>query len=308
MRGEYRRAMKRVLVSVLVLAGCFGKGHGQSGGDDGSATPDGSMPDGSNIDPMKDTDGDGVPDVADNCPTVANPDQRNHDHDAFGDACDPCPHLVDTGADTDGDGVGDACDPNPTTPGDKIVLFEGFYDPISWNAVIGSASSWQVSGGVVRQPDTSRGYQLVAPGHFGDVFVDVKLKVNGVSSNQPRYAAAVVVGYVATDDFYFCAMTHDPLFGMELDAGKVYEGTGQIGDQPTSFDSAIPGDWISVQGRTSQLSDGGTHLDCTASNSQASSETAFDAHGELAAGGVGLQTNGVDASFDYVFVVQVPAH
>jgi hypothetical protein len=35
-----------------------------------------------------DTDGDGVPDVLDNCPTVANTDQQDLDHDSVGDACD----------------------------------------------------------------------------------------------------------------------------------------------------------------------------------------------------------------------------
>ena len=52
-------------------------------------------------------DGDGVMGSVDNCPTVANADQRNHDGDPRGDECDRCPHL-DTGAadpDTDGDGI-----------------------------------------------------------------------------------------------------------------------------------------------------------------------------------------------------------
>lgn len=38
-----------------------------------------------------DMDGDGVADSIDNCPTVANPDQRDTDGDGIGDACDPTP-------------------------------------------------------------------------------------------------------------------------------------------------------------------------------------------------------------------------
>lgn len=71
-----------------------------------------------------DPDEDGVPDSADNCPGVNNPDQLDTDGDGLGDVCetDDDNDLVEDDADncvtvinpdqldTDGDGFGDACD------------------------------------------------------------------------------------------------------------------------------------------------------------------------------------------------------
>ncbi len=70
-----------------------------------------------------DSDGDGVPDSSDNCPTVYNPDQADFDHDGMGDACDP---------DDDNDGLLDVNEPagcqfNPDCDGDKVS--DGNLDP-----------------------------------------------------------------------------------------------------------------------------------------------------------------------------------
>ena len=54
-----------------------------------------------------DTDADGVPDIADNCPSSPNPDQADIDRDGQGDACD---------LDNDNDGVADANDACPLEP------------------------------------------------------------------------------------------------------------------------------------------------------------------------------------------------
>jgi uncharacterized membrane protein len=82
---------------------------------------------------IPDSDGDGVSDGVDNCPSNANEDQLDSDGDALGDACDPfpfdrrndmdgdglgadvdnCPDIPNPDqSDRDGDGLGDACDPN----------------------------------------------------------------------------------------------------------------------------------------------------------------------------------------------------
>lgn len=103
------------------------------------ATTDGPSADGmidSTIDAPLDTDGDGIPNASDNCPTVPNADQHDEDGDGLGDVCDPCPISSDN-TDTDGDGVGDACDPNPGSAGDNIVVFEGFGSgvPAGWTAI-----------------------------------------------------------------------------------------------------------------------------------------------------------------------------
>jgi hypothetical protein len=59
-----------------------------------------------------DTDNDGVCDVDDNCPTIANPQQGDADDDGIGDVCDTC-------TDSDGDGFGDPGYTSNTCPVDN---------------------------------------------------------------------------------------------------------------------------------------------------------------------------------------------
>jgi hypothetical protein len=297
MTSQYRVAMKRVLVSVVVCAaGCsfrtqMGQNPGTGGDDDTTTGADAATATG-------DTDGDGVPDSIDNCVTTPNPDQHDHDGDGRGDVCDVCPHLVDAGGDSDADGVGDACDPRPTQAGDRIALFEGFYGPVSWTPVAGGA--WTVANGALEESDTTMQHQIVTGGgDLDNVFVEVRLKVGAVSPSQSsRKSAGVVLGYHDLDTYFFCGLAA-PNGGVEVEGGRV--GDGQYNYNQSYYQPQMPSDWMTIQARTGQPPNGDTHLDCGA----ADVETAYD-DTESALGDIGLRVNGADASFDYVFVVTSP--
>ncbi len=64
---------------------------------------------------QQDSDGDGIGDICDNCPAIANANQSDVDLDGIGDVCDNCPSIANPlQTDTDGDGIGNACDNCPT--------------------------------------------------------------------------------------------------------------------------------------------------------------------------------------------------
>lgn len=72
-----------------------------------------------------DIDNDGVVDLRDNCPLIANADQKDSDGDLVGDACDNCPEVKNGGQwDKNNNGIGDLCDncanPELDTDGDGL--------------------------------------------------------------------------------------------------------------------------------------------------------------------------------------------
>ena len=93
-----------------------------------------------------DSDGDGVPNSSDNCPSTANPDQADSDGDGVGDACDGCPSDPDKASpgacgcgspdvDSDGDGAfdcNDACPNDPYQTASSSACGCGSLD-IDWN-------------------------------------------------------------------------------------------------------------------------------------------------------------------------------
>ncbi|MDL2124912.1 MAG: thrombospondin type 3 repeat-containing protein [Deltaproteobacteria bacterium] len=70
----------------------------------------------------KDTDGDGIRDYDDNCPTAPNSDQTDTDGDGFGDVCDNCPCDANPDQiDSDLDQRGDVCDADDDIIGNDLI-------------------------------------------------------------------------------------------------------------------------------------------------------------------------------------------
>lgn len=220
--------MRQSLAMLALFAGCSFS-HGVSGpedapgaGSDTSMMIDAFVPPAdmtTMVDAMPDTsttptdtDGDGVADTTDNCPTVANVDQRDHDMDAKGDVCDKCPHIAVSGLepDSDNDGVGDACDPRMNTAGDSIALFEGFYDATSitgWNTNNGN---WSVANGVLTQSSTTSDTQIVVPGNITRAAVTASAKVLQLGSGTGFSAPHVsVAAGVASNQSYWCSVVEE---------------------------------------------------------------------------------------------------
>ena len=141
--------------------GCNGgRRYGDGAGDlAGTCVGDAPGPDGGDG-PDRDRDDDGVDDVLDNCPELANTGQFDEDADGVGDVCDNCPHIgnlaqLDIEETIGGalpDGVGDDCDPSPRSGGDRLVHFEGFNEPLAPGEWIISGP-WAIADGVARFTD-----------------------------------------------------------------------------------------------------------------------------------------------------------
>lgn len=157
--------------------------------------------------PPGDRDGDGVPDMTDNCPDTPNADQGDEDGDHLGDACDPCPiEAAAPGDDPDGDGVAGSCDPNPTTPGDKIVAFQGFHAalPASWQVVGTATAAWDAA--VITAPAGSHTAIVPPVAAIGNGTVMAQLSVDATAGNDQAKIGVTLPYDPTKDKGIFCEL------------------------------------------------------------------------------------------------------
>lgn len=210
--------------------------------------------------PSNDIDGDGVVNMSDNCPTIANADQHNEDGDPFGDACDPCPPFDDmpTPMDADNDGVSDRCDPRPMMAGDMITLFEGFA------TVPTTADGWEVVGtwtsvtaDSVQSNTGGNTFSRLARPVATSTHESVWTSMTVLASSQPSSAGAVTNHAPGTNSGVACEIFR-PNFGMPGLA--IYDTNNANGATTTTYQMNTGATYI-VRFRRD-----GTSYGCTAAN------------------------------------------
>jgi hypothetical protein len=136
---------------------------------------------------IPDEDGDCIADDVDNCPGQYNPGQTNELEGA------------------NPDGVGDLCDMDPTRPGDQVIAFEGFNDPVSamtaWTVPPGA--KWQFRAGFVEHTELSDtvGMLQLATDFDGDVLaIEAGYTFHDWSETGTAPRVGVFLDRVAADD------------------------------------------------------------------------------------------------------------
>lgn len=264
----------------------------------GGATPDAASADasadaagdsGPDAPPLPDQDGDGVPDMFDNCPTIANPKQYDEDGDGLGNECDNCPPFANPDqADADGDGVGDPCDPRPGSP-DSIAFFDGFDEPsATWVLPAG----WAVSQGKLVAPmsaATTAAVAYLTTPFASDLAVGTNAAVVATGSNYGGVIFRLDVSVPTSPTYYGCAL--------EPGDQRLVIGRHRDGIDETRGSTSTPA-WTAADLVGSGL---GSEMTCTATSGGVTRSTSY--RDSLLTGlQVGLATYQADASFAYFIV------
>jgi hypothetical protein len=259
-----------------------------------------------------DRDEDGVDDGIDNCVSVFNKDQHDEDLDTLGDVCDNCPHVANVDqANGDSDPIGDLCDDSPEH--ECMVAFVPFTSDSGTEQH--GPGEWAFDGETARQtnPDAINTLLVVDQSARTDPLIVVGARVNVIGSQVDFHVAGVwhVVGTqfdIGSPGLPLAGVLSeipDRTFGsLAGPAGYhlVRRTDGMVvEDQLVSIPERVmmmEGDRLTVsldlRGPAQVIGTG--VLD--------GSTASLTMQAVVPAGRVGLRTYLLDASFDYVFVVE----
>jgi len=242
-----------------------------------------------------DGDGDGVLDDTDNCPQRTNADQHDEDGDGVGDVCDNCPPIANpTQADTTEatpDGVGDACDPRPTAA-DKIALFESFAaPPAMWEL----SASAVVANDKVALPSYAHAY---APLVSTDGYVETAYTLTAFAPTTDTYRSVEVVAERGPSGVkgYRCGTFDNP----QMANTRYLELQTFVAPYSIAGAYSLGGTLAIGNSGHLQLGYGGT-LECKGTLPPAMTSAQEP---EARTGVVGLYTQNLDATYDYLIVYE----
>ncbi|CAN5711943.1 hypothetical protein BH11MYX2_BH11MYX2_00470 [soil metagenome] len=304
----------RIAFALMLLSAC-GTKSGGGGGDDGvignggecdathdcadgkicSITHDASGA-GECLEATGDVDGDGLQNSQDYCNSGPG-GQYDEDRDLIGDDCDKCPIAPPRATlDPDGDEVESPCDPDPRTPGDKIVVFQGFRAGIP--QAYKQTGVWTVNSGgdavVTPDPGVTATLTTSLPLQSSNIAVYAGYRVNAVDATQDRN----YVGIVAKDSRP--ASSAHTTCGAQRSAGAdslaiENETTAASMSLSNAFDTASLYEvTLGVQGLT-QFCVVIADADQIATQANSTGEALTEA---------GLFAQGADVQFQYLLVVQ----
>ena len=253
-----------------------------------------------------DSDGDGVPDSSDDCPTVYDPMQHDEDGDLVGDLCDPCPQVANAPTtDSDADGIPDACDPHPDTPGDKLVDFEPFTGtgniPMGWTLRgAGSAADWVLGNDALTVTAGNTHiliYNAQSDHHAIDIGLDIVSTETGGGNDQ--FVTALTDTSADIQQFFGCGLrvdNHSPAPDREMFA---YDNGSNPQFNALDTDLTEP-PTASGSYRMVFVMDGSAET-CTipSSSAQHAQSNTFDSQGNTY---VGLRANNLKIRFRYAAI------
>lgn len=243
-----------------------------------------------------DTDGDGVADAVDNCPSVPNPDQGNEDGDMYGDACDPCPPVADdVFVDSDGDGIDDQCDPHVGVQ-DHIVLFEGFHHglPAAWTI---NGGTWVAnSDGVLGTPPGQNEFAVLRMPYSAMTSVTISAGITPTDLSTTIAAAAGVVGAYDGSHVLTCEL-HQQMQSMQTFVAQD-TGIGTTDSKPWTF-------VVDMQYSIALTYDLANTLDCYVERGTANTATSINLSlvPTAAQRMLGVYVNGMPARVDWIMLI-----
>ncbi len=197
---------------------------------------------GNSCNTFDDTDGDGIPDVSDNCKAIPNPDQADTDDDGIGDACE-CPMVC----------IGDLNDDGWLSSDDVILLVSILFPHKSnyyWLQCPTDSDGDGIEDGLDNCPDTPNPDQLDSDGDGlgdacdGPVHEWVFINDPGISGHES------FTGYMSkyeTTNAQYCQFLNAALASGDItvDRSTVYGANGSNGGADfvgeTYYDLAGPG-------------------------------------------------------------------